>query len=640
MAIEPQRFRPRSEGGGAATALERFQPTAAPVRRPDPVAPMAAPGVRAPQTTSNIPGLLDALQGFNNNLQQTGRAWAEADLRDQRSSAEADAQSLAERNAEVSSWAQAVAADPSLADRSPFYRGIFEERLARNAVSRAANRAFADYYASDIAGSTDPTAVNGWLSGRMGSIMDGLQGAPGARAAAADEIRQQSQQLIRMHQSRAAQNLVQQNEDSVESRFNAMVDGFAVRGGAGSRASWRGEADPGGLRAGMRQLEEEARAQGISGARLNTLMSRGLAAAAMRHGREDLLELGTIPREDGTPGFATTLDGRQAIERARESILNRRVARENLAYTQERRAREALARNMSTDILTTFVTQMEGGQVPTMTADQMRNLARVSPEALGTMMGMQSSFRSGQTNAENPGLVAQLELAARRGEVSETDIVNSYGSAWTNPETMRRLMGFAREARENAAVLNSPVFNTFVTDTQRAALGLEASGNLRDHVGAAQINRYILDEAAAFWRAHPDARNDTVRTMEHLRGVQDRVIRSYNPSGRWDENRTADVVERGTRRPPAPPSVGGVAVIRAPQPGQQALDWRTQPIAPSLHELNSQWTAFGEAVRNGGTPDPNNIFVQWAGSGAITDPRNLYNTQLGVIRRLQNNRRN
>jgi hypothetical protein len=260
MTIQAPEFRPRATGEGQLVALERFQSRAAPVHRPDPVAPLAAPGLR-PRGLTNVDQLVGSLQGLNRNLLQAAGSWAEEQRKNERGTAEADATALSLRNQDVNDWGQAVAADPSLADRSPYYRQIFEERLARASVARQANSAFAEYFSSEISGSADPAAIQGFLSERLGGTLERYRNTPAAAAGAAEELRQQAQTLTRMHQQRAAGNLVAQNEDSIESRVNSLVDGFATRGGAGQTVSFRAGQDPGGLATSLQQVEGEARAQ-------------------------------------------------------------------------------------------------------------------------------------------------------------------------------------------------------------------------------------------------------------------------------------------------------------------------------------------------------------------------------------------
>lgn len=632
MAIQSPEFRPRAGGDGTIAGLERFQARAAPVRRPDPVAPMSAGGVRAP-TQRNVDALVQSLSGLNRQLAAAAAAFAEEHRKTERGSAEADATALSLRNQDVNDWAEAVAADPSLAGRSPYYRQIFEERLARASVARQANAVFAEYFNSDMAGSPDPAAIQGWLSERLGGALERYRNTPAAAQGAAEELRQQAQTLTRMHQQRAAQNLVQQNEDSIESRVNSLIDGFAARGGAGRTFSFRGTGqDPGGLATSLQQVEAEARAQGVSGARLNTLMSRAVAAAAIRHGREDLLELGARPRPDGTPGFGTTLDGRNVIEGARQTILNRAVARQNLAWTQEQRARAVQQRQISSQVIELFTRQMEAGQTPSLTPDLIRQIGQANPDAVPGLLSLQGTLQSQARSAEDPSIVGRLELQALRGQLAPEDIINSRGpNGWTSPETMQRLVRAAESARENSAVLAAPAFRDFVRNTMTAALGLEASGELRDSPAAANIERYILEQTASFWRQNPSARNDVVTTLDHLMGVRDRIVGVFNPNARLPDNRVETLLERGSRNPPAPPSVGGRPVI-APARG---ADWRTQPAFPSRAALEQAWQGYSTFAQNPtGEPDPANPIFRWIAEGQV-DPATFYRRQRDLLTRLE-----
>jgi hypothetical protein len=87
-----------------------------------------------------LTGLQPALQGLVNG-------WAEGKKQEETAQATADAE-LAALKGNINSWADAVRENPALADKSPYYRGIYEGRFARAAVQRRSNEIFSEYWRS------------------------------------------------------------------------------------------------------------------------------------------------------------------------------------------------------------------------------------------------------------------------------------------------------------------------------------------------------------------------------------------------------------------------------------------------------------------------------------------------------------
>lgn len=229
-SIERERFRPGTAPTQVAGVAAQPIARAAPVRAPDPVAPQPRQLPRRPDMSNGLTSLAAALSGIRPVLQGAAELYFQGQRAEERQTADADATLMSVRN-NAATWAEAVRNDPGLADRSPYYRQIYEERLARQSVLRRGNELHAEYWGSDIAGSEDPTAVMGWLSTRMGDLLDQYRDSPAQRAAAAEEVRNQAQALVRTHQQNAVRNLVQRNEDSLSSAAGAVFDAHAVRGG-------------------------------------------------------------------------------------------------------------------------------------------------------------------------------------------------------------------------------------------------------------------------------------------------------------------------------------------------------------------------------------------------------------------------
>ena len=219
----------------------KFRPTASPVKTvavntqhiklPEPVAPVkpiapyepARP--RAPQP-SNVDQLAQALAGLNPKINIALNKFFEDRNKDEALDAE-----IAAMRDQTLSWSEAVAKDPSLADRSPVFRQVYESRTARTRVQKRAGELLAEYWSSDIAGSDDPTAINGWLAERMKEVYDSAK-SPAEKAALIEEIQKVSQQFIAGHRERSRGNLLTKNRESISTAVSTAVDNSFAQGPA------------------------------------------------------------------------------------------------------------------------------------------------------------------------------------------------------------------------------------------------------------------------------------------------------------------------------------------------------------------------------------------------------------------------
>jgi muramidase (phage lysozyme) len=189
------------------------------------MAPVEPQRPRAPQP-SNVDQLVQALAALNPKINRAVGQYFEEE--NKQAAADAELQVLKDN---VGSWAEAVAKDPTLADRSPVFRRVYEERAARNAVQARGGQLMAEYFSSEIAASEDPTAINGWLKERFKDTLEAAK-TPAERAAVAEEMAAVSRQFIVAHRERARGNLVDKNRASVSTGFQNTFDNYAARGPA------------------------------------------------------------------------------------------------------------------------------------------------------------------------------------------------------------------------------------------------------------------------------------------------------------------------------------------------------------------------------------------------------------------------
>ncbi len=224
MAEQPQ-FRPTARPVDTVAVNTNFRRLPTPVAPVKPIAPYEPARPRAPQP-SNIDQLVNALANLNPRITAVmGKYFEEENKQD---AADAEMRVLRDN---VTSWGEAVSRDPTLADRSPVFRQVYEARTARNRVQARAGQLISEYYTSDIAASDDPTAINKWLSDRMQTVLD-TASSPAERTAMTEEVLTVSRQFMQDHRERARANLVQKNRDSVSASFQTTMDNYAARGPA------------------------------------------------------------------------------------------------------------------------------------------------------------------------------------------------------------------------------------------------------------------------------------------------------------------------------------------------------------------------------------------------------------------------
>lgn len=193
-----------------------------------PVRPFApnAPDLPAPPPKDNrTEQLVTALAGFNKSL----GTFLSARQEKQNSEDGTEAELRAIRD-NVSSWSEAVRNDPSLADRSPFFRQMYESRVARNRVQANALGMISDYASSPIANSTDPGEIQKWLADRMKPIIDTATN-PAEREAMLDEVVRTSKQFMHTHTNNARANLVYKNQVAYGQAVDGVFNEAAVKGG-------------------------------------------------------------------------------------------------------------------------------------------------------------------------------------------------------------------------------------------------------------------------------------------------------------------------------------------------------------------------------------------------------------------------
>lgn len=175
---------------------------------------------------SNMDQLAQALAALNPKINAAANRYFEEENKQEAIDAE-----LRVLRDNVSSWSEAVAKDPSLADRSPVFRQVYESRTARNRVQSRAGELMQEYFNSEIATSEDPSAINSWLADRYKDVLDSAK-TPAERAAVAEELGSMTQKFMAAHRENAKNNLVQKNRQSFSAAVATTVDGFAAKGPA------------------------------------------------------------------------------------------------------------------------------------------------------------------------------------------------------------------------------------------------------------------------------------------------------------------------------------------------------------------------------------------------------------------------
>lgn len=217
--------------------IEGVQPVA-PVRAPAPIAPngITPPG-RGP---SNLGQLAEALSALNPRITAAADSYFKGV--NEQDGLEAELRAVRDN---VTSWSEAVKADPTLADRSPYFRQVYEGRAARTRIQKRAGEMLGEYYTSPIAGSDDPGAINKWLADGMQATIDSAS-SPAERASMIEELKRTSQQFLSAHRENAVRNLLQRNQDSVGRAMGTAIDNHLAQGANHSPAGSTVAAGPDG----------------------------------------------------------------------------------------------------------------------------------------------------------------------------------------------------------------------------------------------------------------------------------------------------------------------------------------------------------------------------------------------------------
>lgn len=614
-SIRLPEYRPGATPRPVAGTPTRPAARAEPVRRQDPRAPQA-PDIAAgpPRGPNELTQIAAALGGLVPGLNQAFGSYMEGVRQVEGAEAETEATRQGMRQ-DVRNWADAVRANPALAASSPYYRRIFEERLARTVVQRRGNEVFAAYWQSPVAGSEDPTAIQGWLREQFKDTLTDLAENPSALAAASEELRAQALTLTRTHAQNAAQNLVRRNEDG----FNAAV------GTAFDQGVQRGEPVE-VLSARLQQIEAEARAQGVDGRQINRILAGQLQEAIVRHNRTDLARLGSIPRPDGTPGFGATAEGRSAINNAMERVHAASVRASNLAWTNEQRARARAADTAMGAVVTDLMRQTEAGEVPRIAPQTIAAVARIDPDLASKLFALENGAQQAADGRNsNPVLWATLQVQIGQGLVDENGITRAVANQQVSRAEARELYSLVRSVRQDNLLNDGGVnrviegFANFVrrpdplmseTDAGRNLAATQYSASLRSALMTwRQANPTASPGEAAVW-LQQEAERQIPRFVE--RDQLGAALDNIRSAGRSND---ANIPQPRPSPPSAPAPVNPTAPQGAPAPAAApSPPIRNQPLAGTrpLPEgsNNPVGAALGPAVANAGA------FLSWLVNGS------------------------
>ncbi|WP_148209879.1 hypothetical protein [Azorhizobium caulinodans] len=219
------RFRPAARPVDTSAVNTNFRSTPAPVRPVAPLAPEMPTPPRMP-ARDNVDQLLSALAALNPQINKLAQSYIEEEQK--KDTVDAELRFLQDN---VTSWAEAVAKDPTLADRSPIFRQVYEARAAKARVQQRAGELMAEYFTSGIASSENPGDINQWLSTRMKDLLASAQ-SPAEKQALVEEVQSVSHRFVSAHQENARRNLVMKNRESVSATYQALFDNYAALGPA------------------------------------------------------------------------------------------------------------------------------------------------------------------------------------------------------------------------------------------------------------------------------------------------------------------------------------------------------------------------------------------------------------------------
>lgn len=252
------KFTPVAKPVDTVAANTRFIRLPTPVAPVKPMAPVMEKLPVAPQK-SNVDQLAAALAGLNPKI----NALFGTIFEEQRQKDATDAELRFFQDG-VDTWADAVAKDPTLADRSPYFRQVYEARAGRTRVQKRAGELLAKYHTSEIANSEDPTAINKWLADGFRDLIEGAA-MPAERSAIAEEMQSVSAKFINGHREAARNNLVQKNRESFSAGLITGIDGKVALGPAAPYQTQDPESVNGFLKEDPKRAVKAALLNGIAG---------------------------------------------------------------------------------------------------------------------------------------------------------------------------------------------------------------------------------------------------------------------------------------------------------------------------------------------------------------------------------------
>jgi muramidase (phage lysozyme) len=174
---------------------------------------------------SGMQQLADSLQQLNGNLGRFGSAYL-SDKAQQKKAQQEIEKSEATWLATVSearNWQEAVKADPSLAARSPFFQGIFRGTQAQLSILNKGSELLSEYYTSDLASSTDPTAVRQWLLERMQPMIEGFETFE-ERDMAQKDLLKLIERFTGLHERQASDNIQYQTREAASATVQSQLE--------------------------------------------------------------------------------------------------------------------------------------------------------------------------------------------------------------------------------------------------------------------------------------------------------------------------------------------------------------------------------------------------------------------------------
>ena len=751
------KFRPKAKPVDTVAANTNFRRFAAPVAPVKPLAPIEPAKPRAPER-SNVDQLVAALANLNPKI--TGLLGQVAEDANKQDALDAEMRAMSDN---LTSWGEAVAKDPSLADRSPVYRQVYEARTARTRVQKRAGELLGEYYTSDIASSEDPGAINKWLSDRMKDLYEGA-GSPAEKAALIEEMQSVSKQFISGHRERSRGNLVEKNKASISASYQTTFDNYAARGPAapyqtddpvslkalqdsgdqfarvkaaflngvaggessgkynirydggsgsffelnaphpkvmvptrdGKKSSaagryqftwstwqevWGADTDvpmtpenqdkaalmlaerefsartgganlwetldkeglsprvqatlagrweaftgnrgrhlatfnnslqrygqtpqgPGAQNGhipemveDIQKLELEAKKQGQSPADINKLSLEAITNAAIKHGDESLLSVALQPRPDGTPGAGMTVEGRQAIDKARVEIRKLEQQKQDHAWNVEKRQLTVRKREITQVGMQFLLNQIKEGKPLKFDTAAIERANKEHPELAQELMTAQKNLDD-WNKSEDAALIAYLQTHIYSGRGTPDDvfkaIVNGVVKA---PGTINNL--YEQASRNvNKAFLNHPEIKIITENIERLVGQPQVPGLPKYPEKLAFAMMSFSDSLRDYQDKNPKATPAEIKDFANDQFKK--IISSYRPDINQDlqtpENQDkARAADEQRKR-----EAEGWVEPRA------EIDWRNKPLFPNRKAIEDL-----ETRRKGGDHVNNNL-TSWA----------------------------